>query len=78
NQLSINLFFMPKLPEEHFFRLNRRFIVNRSRIIGYKKEINGKLVVEFGNEAKPSKTEIVSRITAPEFKQWFSLAVHSA
>ena len=69
---------MPKLPEEHFFRLNRRFIVNRSQLIGYKKEVNGKLVVEFGNEAEPSKTEIVSRITAPEFKQWFSLATHSA
>ena len=69
---------MSKLPEEYFFRLNRKYIVNRNQLLGYKKEVNGKLAVEFGNEVQPSNTEIVSRITAPEFKQWFSLAVHSA
>lgn len=69
---------MPKLPEEHFFRLNRQCIVHRSQLLGYKKEINGKLIVEFGNEIQPDRMEIISRINAPEFKQWFSLTAHSA
>ncbi|WP_422860811.1 LytR/AlgR family response regulator transcription factor [Flagellimonas sp. S174] len=68
---------MPKLPEELFFRLNRKYIVNRNQLLGYKKEVNGKLAVEFGNKTQPNNTEIVSRTTAPEFKKWFSLTVHS-
>ena len=60
----------PRLPEEHFFRLNRRYIVNRNLISGYKKDINGKLLVttELPGEAQQ---QTVSRITAPQFKRWF-------
>ncbi len=61
---------MPRLPEEHFFRLNRRYIVHRNRINGYKKEVNGKLAVQITLDGKPEE-QIVSRITAPHFKRWF-------
>ena len=61
---------LPKLPEEYFFRLNRRFIVHRNSIDGYKKEINGKLAVQIKIDGKPEE-QIVSRTTAPQFKRWF-------
>ncbi len=68
---------MPRLPEEHFFRLNRKYIVHRSCINGYKKETNGKLAVQIVIDGK-SEEQIVSRITAPHFKQWFRPRVHQS
>ncbi|MEM1338329.1 MAG: LytTR family DNA-binding domain-containing protein [Bacteroidota bacterium] len=61
---------MPKLPEEFFFRLNRKYIVHRDRIDGYKKEVNGKLAVRIRMDEKQTE-QIVSRTTAPQFKRWF-------
>ncbi|WP_299532031.1 LytTR family DNA-binding domain-containing protein [Ulvibacterium sp.] len=60
------------LPEENFFRLNRKYIVHREQIKGYKKEINGKLLVEF-DFGPSTQTSVVSRTNAPEFKKWFSI-----
>lgn len=68
----------PKLPEELFFRLNRKYIVHRDWIKGYKKEINGKLIVDFKKDFPFEGNQIISRTTAPEFKRWFSAAVHRA
>ena len=67
---SLNKIF-PHLPEESFFRLNRKYIVRREHIKGYRKEVNGKLEVDFHTGIKMEKS-IVSRITAPNFKKWFS------
>lgn len=63
---------LPHLPEESFFRLNRKYIVQRNAIKGYKKDINGKLEVEFRTNNGLAKS-IISRLTAPDFKKWFAM-----
>ncbi len=63
---------MPSLPSELFFRLNRKYIIHRNAIIGYRKEVNGKLEVEF-QVADNKVKSIVSRTTAPVFKKWYSV-----
>lgn len=68
---------MPKLPDELFFRLNRKFILHRNQIINYRKGINGKLKVALNNNFGLPDNIIVSRITAPEFKRWFGATSHS-
>jgi len=68
----------PKLPEELFFRLNRKYIVHRECITGYKKEVNGKLIVEFKKGIPFEDDPIVSRTTAPEFKRWYSASMYRA
>ncbi|WP_350287191.1 LytTR family DNA-binding domain-containing protein [uncultured Croceitalea sp.] len=65
---------VPKIPQELFFRINRKYIVNRTFIKGYKKDTNGKLVVDFCGEASSILSQVISRITAPSFKKWFSSA----
>jgi len=64
---------LPLLPGEVFFRLNRKYILHREQIKQYRKEMNGKLLVEFDSVAA-AKTVTVSRTNAPEFKKWFTLA----
>ncbi len=63
---------MPKLPEELFFRLNRKCIINRFCITGYKKDVNGKLIVNFDRNQIDMENQTISRTTAPDFKKWFS------
>ena len=65
-----------KLPGELFFRLNRKYIVHRDWIKGYKKEINGKLIVDLEKGIPFEDHQIVSRTTAPAFKRWFSATAH--
>lgn len=65
---------LPKLPSEYFFRLNRRCIVHRQILQGYKKDTNGKLQVFVHKGNLLNDTYIVSRLTAPSFKKWFSAA----
>ncbi|MEO1486080.1 MAG: LytTR family DNA-binding domain-containing protein [Bacteroidota bacterium] len=60
----------PMLPEELFFRLNRKFIIHRDWILGYKKDVNGKLIVALKKEIPLEGEQVVSRTTAPEFKRW--------
>lgn len=67
---------LPGLPEEYFFRLNRKFIVHRNAIAGYKKGINGKLLVTLHEFSQVPGPVTVSRINAPQFKQWYRDAVH--
>ena len=66
----------PKLPEELFFRLNRKHIVHRDWISGYKKEVNGKLKVDFKKGIPFEDNQIVSRTIAPQFKKWFSATAY--
>ena len=65
---------MHKLPKEHFFRLNRKYIVNRHVLKGYKKDVNGKLRATLSIDLSASEALIISRITAPDFKKWFKAA----
>ena len=58
------------LPEELFFRLNRKCIIHRDWIQGYKKDVNGKLIVDVKPEIPLEGEQVVSRTTAPEFKRW--------
>ncbi len=62
---------MPALPEESFFRLNRKFIIHRDLVKGYQRDINGKLKTELVSEYGFPREIVVSRITAPYFKKWF-------
>ncbi len=66
----------PRLPEEFFFRLNRKCIVHRDWIQGYKKDVNGKLIADFKTDMPFERNQIISRTTAPEFKRWFSATAH--
>ncbi len=66
---------MPALPEELFFRLNRKYIAHRKAISGYKKGVNGKLLVHTRALPGIQDTITVSRITAPDFKEWFRATV---
>ena len=63
---------MPKLPKEFFFRLNRKYIVHRSTIRGYNRDVNGKLKATFTEGYDFPEFLIISRITSPGFKKWFS------
>ncbi len=60
-----------KLPVDAFFRLNRKYIVNRNLISGFKRLDNGKiLVLLHDNQLFPLEIA-VSRTKAPSFKRWF-------
>ena len=65
---------MKTLPPEQFFRLNRSFLAHRNTIEGYTRRANGKLVVHFKDTVSVNSEVVVSRLTAPEFKQWFRKA----
>jgi len=64
---------MPKLPEEFFYRLNRKFILHRDLIRNYNKDINGKLSVSLHEVVNFPNKIIVSRTIAPDFKRWLSV-----
>ncbi len=68
---------MPRLPEESFFRINRKFIVHRDLIKGYQREENGKLKAELQKDSGFPGHLTVSRLTAPDFKKWFREAVQA-
>ncbi|GGF21376.1 LytTR family DNA-binding domain-containing protein [Echinicola rosea] len=59
-----------QIPEDIFFRLNRKFILNRATIEGFERIENGKLsILTKDNNAFPTKIT-VSRDKAPLFKKW--------
>ena len=61
------------IPEELFFRLNRKFIFHRHAISGFKRVGDGKLEVRVRSSAKNPDTIAVSRIRAVDFKKWIRL-----
>jgi DNA-binding LytR/AlgR family response regulator len=60
-----------KLPQTHFFRLNRKYILNRSSVLGFKRLDNGKLHVFIAQHPLLPSEITVSRLKAPSFKAWF-------
>ena len=60
-----------RLPGELFYRLNRKYIVHRSMITGYKRDVNGKLIASIKTMDRLPETVVISRNTAPAFKRWF-------
>ena len=69
---------MPGFPEEDFFRLNRRYVVHRNSIAGFRKGVNGKIEVGLHPDISLPESITVSRISAPGFKIWFRKAVHES
>lgn len=67
---------MPILPEELFYRLNRKFIIHRNLIKNYSKDVNGKLSVSIHETVNLPYKLIVSRTIAPDFKRWLSATSH--
>ncbi len=54
-----------------FFRVNRKFILHRQIISGFKRAEDGKIIILL-NQTESLPTEIaVSRLKAPAFKDWF-------
>jgi hypothetical protein len=60
-----------KLSPSLFFRINRKFIVHRSSVTGFKKIENNKILVMTSPESSLPKELLMSRLKAPEFKKWF-------
>jgi hypothetical protein len=59
------------LPISTFFRVNRKFILHRQTISGFKRAEGGKIIVLLNpNESFPQEIA-VSRLKAPAFKAWF-------
>lgn len=59
------------LPEELFYRLNRKYIVHRSFIKGFEREVNGKLRAILHPLDNIPEEVVISRTTAPAFKRWY-------
>ncbi len=59
-----------QLPPIDFFRINRQFILQRSAILGYKKESNGRLEILLMEHDKLPSSLFMSRTKAPIFKKW--------
>jgi hypothetical protein len=59
------------LPPSLFFRINRKFILHRSSVTGFKKIENNKILVLTPPETNLPKEILMSRLKASEFKKWF-------
>ncbi len=59
------------LPENDFFRLNRKFIIHRQVVSGFKRADNGKIIVLLNKTNFLPEEISVSRLKAPAFKAWF-------
>ena len=62
---------LPQLPEEIFYRLNRKYIFHRSQIRGFERNVNGKLTAMIASFDNLPEYITISRTTAPGFKQWY-------
>lgn len=62
-----------KLPKQLFYRVNRKYLLNRSTIVSFKRIDDGKLELSIAldNDHFPSTIKM-SRLKAPDFKKWFS------
>jgi hypothetical protein len=63
------------LPGTMFYRINRKYILSRDIIDGYYKESYGKLRVNLRDRFPLPEHPIISRLTAPGFKEWLGKAV---
>ncbi len=61
-----------KLPADLYYRLNRKYLLHRNIMSGFKRVENGKLLVFLNSSNSSLPNEIsVSRAKAPSFKSWF-------
>jgi len=60
-----------QLPPELFFRLSRKYIINRHAIIGFERAEQSKLNILLAEFDHFPRTITVSRLKAPAFKIWF-------
>lgn len=63
------------LPTESFFRVNRKYILNRELITGYSREPYGKLHLQLKGGLRLPELPVISRLTAPAFKAWLEEAL---
>ena len=59
------------LPSELFFRLNRKYILNRDMITGFERLENSKLNIILSPTGFLPDSIQMSRIKAPAFKNWY-------
>lgn len=59
-----------QLPASLFYRVNRKYILNRELIEGYRKESYGKLSLLIKPIIPITEKLVISRLTAPSFKKW--------
>jgi DNA-binding LytR/AlgR family response regulator len=59
------------LPSELFFRLNRKYILNRRMITGYERSENAKINIMLADSGNFPGLVQMSRIKAPAFKTWY-------
>jgi LytTr DNA-binding domain-containing protein len=60
-----------KLPDQYFFRVNRKYILHRRSIVSFKRIEDNKLLISTLAE-NPLPGELpMSRLKAPAFKKWF-------
>ncbi|MFT3794059.1 LytR/AlgR family response regulator transcription factor [Flavobacterium sp.] len=61
------------IPAELFFRLNRKYILHRNAVIGFKRVGDGKLEINTRAAGNIPDWIPVSRLRAVPFKRWFQL-----
>ncbi|TDS11695.1 LytTr DNA-binding domain-containing protein [Sphingobacterium paludis] len=54
-----------------FFKVSRRYLVNRDIILGYEAARHGRILVQLKRSVKHVKEIVVSRDFAKEFKSWY-------
>ncbi len=59
------------LPPELFFRLNRKYILNRRMITGYERSENAKIKILLAPSGNFPELVQMSRLKAPAFKTWY-------
>ncbi len=62
------------LPSELFFRLNRKYILNRDMITGFERLENSKLNIILSPTGFLPDSIQMSRIKAPSFKNWYGVS----
>ncbi|MFD2970232.1 LytTR family DNA-binding domain-containing protein [Sphingobacterium bambusae] len=60
-----------RLDPRKFYKVSRRYILNRAVIMGYKDRRNGSLLIRLNREAQAMYEITVSRGFAKEFKNWY-------
>jgi DNA-binding LytR/AlgR family response regulator len=60
-----------QLPQELFFRLSRKYIMNRNMIAGFERVENSKLNILLADSLYFPHSIAMSRLKAPAFKAWF-------
>jgi DNA-binding LytR/AlgR family response regulator len=59
-----------QVPQTHFFRANRKFIITAAMVTTIQTEAYGKLLVNIAEVPKLPASITISREKAPAFRQW--------